>query len=247
MALCESSPVRILLVSDLHYELRQFDWVLSQASAFEIVVLAGDLLDIASVVPLEAQVPVVLGYLERLAGRATTIVCSGNHDLSGRDENGEKSARWLARAADFGAVIDYSSTTLDGVLITVCPWWDGPHGRARVEAFLTEQRELAPDRWIWVYHWPPPDCPVSWTGSRSYGDADLAGWIERFHPSLVLAGHVHQAPLARGGSWVARSHGTWVVNVGHQIGPTPSHAVIDLDTWAAHWWSFEESADHSLV
>jgi predicted phosphodiesterase len=47
--------VRILLVSDLHYTLPQLDWVVRSAPSFELVVLAGDQLDISSTVSLDAQ------------------------------------------------------------------------------------------------------------------------------------------------------------------------------------------------
>jgi hypothetical protein len=35
------APVRILLVSDLHYALPQFDWVVDHAPDFDLVVVAG--------------------------------------------------------------------------------------------------------------------------------------------------------------------------------------------------------------
>jgi Icc-related predicted phosphoesterase len=87
---------------------------------------------------------------------------------------------------------------------------------------------------------------VSWVGTKSYGDADLAGWIDRFRPDLVLTGHVHQSPWVDGGSWVAPLGSTWIVNAGHETGPEPSHAVVDLDTWTASWWSYDRTEEQSL-
>jgi len=55
--------MRCLLVSDLHYTLKQFDWVFSKAAAFDVVVIAGDHLDISSGVELQAQTAVILTYL----------------------------------------------------------------------------------------------------------------------------------------------------------------------------------------
>jgi len=239
----------ILVVGDVHYDMRQLDWLLAQAADHEVVVLAGDLLDISSTVPLAAQIPVVLRYLEKLAGRTRVAVCSGNHDLTERDADGEQAAPWLAAATASGAVVDNGTLLVGDDLVSVFPWWDGPVGRARLEASIEAQAAQAasgPGRWIWVYHWPPPDLPVSWIGTKSYGDADLAGWVDRFRPDLVLTGHVHQSPWVDGGSWISATGDTWIVNAGRQIGPEPSHAVIDLDAWTAAWWSYEGEAVQSL-
>ena len=41
--------MRVLLTSDLHYTLPQLDWVASVAGDYDLVVLAGDHLDVGSV------------------------------------------------------------------------------------------------------------------------------------------------------------------------------------------------------
>ena len=48
-SLTSSRAMRGLLVSDLHYALKQFDWVHAVADRFDLVVIAGDSLDISSV------------------------------------------------------------------------------------------------------------------------------------------------------------------------------------------------------
>ena len=48
--------MRILLVSDLHYTLQQLDWVTSVASDYDLVVVAGDTLDIASIVEVKRTI-----------------------------------------------------------------------------------------------------------------------------------------------------------------------------------------------
>jgi hypothetical protein len=61
--------VRFLLVSDLHYRLRQFDWLLARASAVDAVVIPGGMLDIRSAVALDVQAVAVTAALRELAGR----------------------------------------------------------------------------------------------------------------------------------------------------------------------------------
>ena len=63
--------MRILMVSDLHYTLKQFDWVTQVASEYDVVIVAGDLLSIASPVDPDAQIAVVLEYLARIAAQTT--------------------------------------------------------------------------------------------------------------------------------------------------------------------------------
>jgi Icc-related predicted phosphoesterase len=229
--------LRILLVSDLHYRLPQFDWVVGAAPSFDLVVLAGDHLDISSAVSLDAQSVVILKYLSLLHAAGGVAVSSGNHDLTGPDGQGEQAALWLAEARAAGVPTDGDSLLLGDTLVTICPWWDGPLGRDAVGAQLAADAKRRPARWVWVYHWPPLGSPTCWTGKRHYGDADLVRWIDEHRPDLVLSGHVHQPPFKPDGAWADRIGDTWVFNAGHQIGPVPAHIEIDLAAGSAAWSS----------
>jgi Icc-related predicted phosphoesterase len=229
--------VHILLVSDLHYSLPQYDWVVGEAPTFDLVIVAGDHLDISSAVALDAQSVVILRYLSILQSVGRVAVSSGNHDLTGPDSRGEQAALWLSDARAAGIPVDGGSLLVGDTLITICPWWDGPAGRAVVEAQLAADAARRPARWLWVYHWAPMDSPTCWTGHSHYGDADLAGWIGQHHPDIVLTGHVHQPPFRPDGSWADRIGDTWVFNAGRQIGPVPARVELDLTDGSAVWVS----------
>jgi len=229
--------LRLLLVSDLHYTLKQFDWVDRVAGEFDLVVIAGDHLDISSMVALEAQIVVILKYLQRVHGKTKLLVSSGNHDLNARDAANEKVARWMSRVRQLGVAVDGDSLEVGDTLFTVCPWWDGPQSREQVGALLAREVQKRTGKWVWVYHAPPDASPVSWAGERHYGDTDLVRWIEQYHPDVVLTGHIHQAPFRRGGSWVDRIGSTWVFNAGRQIGPVPTHVIFDAAERKAMWFS----------
>jgi Icc-related predicted phosphoesterase len=229
--------VRILLVSDLHYTLPQLDWVVRVAPSYDLVVLAGDHLDISSPVSLDAQSVVILRYLSLLKAVGRVAVSSGNHDLTGPDEQGEQAALWLAEAREAGVPSDGDSLLIDSTLVTICPWWDGPLGREALEARLAAEAARRPDRWVWVYHWPPLGSPTCWTGRRDYGDADVGEWIRRYKPDVVLTGHVHEPPFRPAGNWADCIGSTWVFNAGRQPGPVPAHIAIDLGTGSASWRS----------
>jgi Icc-related predicted phosphoesterase len=229
--------MRYLFVSDLHYALKQFDWVSSAATHVDLVIVGGDLLDISSTVDASVQITVMLRYLRHLAAKTRVIVCSGNHDLDARDADGEKVARWIRKADAFGVHTDRASLDVDGILFTVCPWWDGPCNRAAVAALLARDAVKPRRRWVWVYHSPPSDSPTSWIGKRHIGDAELNGWVEQYRPDKVLAGHIHQSPFVKDGSWVDRIGDTWVFNPGRQIGPQPTRILFDDEKAQALWVS----------
>jgi Icc-related predicted phosphoesterase len=229
--------MRCLVVADLHYSLPQFDWLVDVAPLFDLVVLAGDALDIGSIVDFRAQSVVVQKYLARVAAITRLIVCSGNHDLDERNPEGEKVARWVEEARNLGVAIDGDTLTIGDTLFTVCPWWDGPLVREGIGRQLAEAAKLRKGRWIWAHHAPPANSPTSWGGSRHLGDKELVDWMGEHKPDIVLSGHVHQSPFIRDGSWYDKIGDTWVFNAGHQFGRPPAHIAIDLDAMTAYWLS----------
>ncbi len=228
--------MRILLVSDLHYRLPVLDWLVAAAEGVDALVIAGDLLDVANDVPLEAQIVVVGTYLERLTSRTTVLVSSGNHDLDGPGVHGEQVAQWLQRLRRPGLHTDGDTVDLDAVRFTVCPWWDGPVTRGLVDAQLQAAEQDRPAWWIWIYHSPPAGTPLCHDGRRSFPDHDLRGWIEAYQPSAVLCGHIHQAPWAPGGSWSAQIDRTWVFNAGYLRSRVPPVVMLDTEAGRAQWF-----------
>jgi len=229
--------MRCLVVADLHYSLPQFDWLLSAAPHFDLVIFAGDALDVGSAVDFRAQIVVVKKYLELLSGITKVILCSGNHDLDERSPEGEKISRWIGDVRELGVACDGDSLTLGDTLFTVCPWWDGPQVKQRLDDQLREAAQGRLKRWIWVHHAPPADSPTSWGGKRFFGDVELLQWIKRYQPSMVISGHVHQSPFIPNGSWFDRLGDTWAFNTGLQPGRPPVYIVLDIDDGRAFWLS----------
>ena len=192
--------MRALLVSDLHYDLRKLDWVLAQAADVDLLVVAGDLLDIASCVPLDAQIVVVLEYLARFADRTDHGRLLGQprpRPPHGRRREGHRLAPRRPRAA--GSCVDGDSVEVGGWLVTSCAWWEGPETLRRLEdgpgprrrrrgggrgSGCTTGRRKA--------RWPGP-------GSKHYGDPELPRLLEEHQP-----GHRAVRSHPRGArSWTA--------------------------------------------
>ena len=204
--------MRALVVADLHYSLPQFDWLLAAAPQFDLVIFAGDALDVGSAVDFRAQIVVVKKYLTLLSGITKVILCSGNHDLDERSAEGEKISRWIGEVRELGIACDGDGLTIGDTLFTVCPWWDGPLVKQRLENQLHEASANRPGRWIWVHHAPPANSPTSWGGKRFFGDVDLVQWIARYQLG-----------------------DTWVFNTGLQPGRPPVYIVLDINDGTAFW------------
>lgn len=237
--------MRILVVSDLHYSLKQFDWLCHQAEGYDLLVIAGDLLDLSGHADLDTQIVVVEKYLSRLARVVPVAACSGNHDLDA-DAAGERWAEWLSLQDSKGLFVDGQSFELGDCLVSICPWWDGPESQRAVAAFIEAEAPKRTGRWIWLYHAPPDQTKICWTAKGHVGDRMLTTLIETHAPDLVFCGHVHNSPFSKGGSWCDRVEGTWVFNPGRQLASEPASIVLDLDLMEATWDSSMDRETQAL-
>ncbi|HEY5813491.1 MAG TPA: metallophosphoesterase [Terrimicrobiaceae bacterium] len=231
--------MKILYVADLHYSLRQFDWLVANAGPYDVAAIGGDLLDVGGALDPDVQIIVIERYLKRLRSQTRLLVVSGNHDADSRNPAGEWIAKWLMKIRGNGLFVDGDELILPQATLTLCPWWDGPISRAELEQFLAQAANRATGKWIWIHHAPPDQSPISWTGKKFAGDKYLLEWIRRFNPDIVLCGHIHNAPFYPEGSWIDRIGKTWVFNPGRQIGGRPTSIVLDLDAMTAEWLSLE--------
>ncbi|MEI6535061.1 MAG: metallophosphoesterase, partial [Verrucomicrobiaceae bacterium] len=218
--------MRLLFVTDLHYTLKQFDWLKAHASGYDAVIIGGDLLDLSSALDADVQIAIVEKYLRLLKQNGCLVVSSGNHDGDSRNEADESVAAWIQGLRGDGFHVDGDSFDLGDTRITVCPWWDGDLSRDELESQLEREAALVKGRWIWIHHAPPTGARTSWTGRKYIGDEFLRGWIERFQPDMVLSGHIHNSPFYAEGSWIDQIGRTWVFNPGRQIGPQPTTITI---------------------
>src|SRR5262245_60499489 len=60
-------PMRILLTADLHYKLRQYDWLIGAAPEFDAVAIAGDHVDAFLGVPGDVQIAALCATMQAVA------------------------------------------------------------------------------------------------------------------------------------------------------------------------------------
>lgn len=200
----------ILHVTDFHFNKRWLDWLLHRAPAHDVVVMSGDMLDLAIATPQRRQIEWVSGWLNDFP--RPLCVCSGNHDLEW-DSEAERwtPAYWLRDIANPHVWSDGQRVALNGLSILNIGATTRPKGG---------------EADVWVVHAPPSETLVATrsTGADA-GDPDLIAAIRRYAPRLVLSGHVH-APL----HWRELRDGTLFLNPGRNPeGSIPHHILVDTD------------------
>lgn len=242
-----ATRMKMLFVADLHYALKQFDWLLANAADFDPIVIGGDLLDLSSSMEADLQIVVVEKYLNRIREKTRLLISSGNHDGDSRNSADESVAQWIREAKSDGLFVDGDTLELPGAVVTICPWWDGPVSRAELETQLSNEAQKVRRHWVWIHHAPPAGSPVCWTGKAFAGDEALRVWIQRFQPDMVFSGHIHNSPFYADGAWVDRIGKTWVFNPGRQTGERPAYIALDLETMVAEWISIEGRSIRQLA
>ena len=204
----------ILHVTDFHFNQRWFDWLLHRAPAHDLVVMSGDMLDLALPTPHRRQIEWVSNWLNDFP--RPICVCSGNHDLEW-DSGTERwtPAYWL-RAIDNPLVwTDSQRVELDGISFLNIGATTRPKGG---------------EADVWVVHAPPSNTIVATrAGGIDAGDRDLVLPVRRYAPRLVLSGHVH-TPL----HWRLRERTTLFLNPGRNLdGLFPNHILVETDAMSS--------------
>lgn len=200
----------ILHVSDLHFNQRWYDWLSGRAPAHDLLVVSGDLLDLASATPTTRQAAWVTAWARSIA--TPMCLCSGNHDLEWDDALERwRPASWLRELAGPTRWVDGQSGTLAGRRFLSIGCTARPKGGAAD---------------IWVVHAPPTGVLTGRRASgREGGDPELAARVARFSPAIVCSGHVHDPT-----HWCTRSGGTLYLNPGRAAdAANPNHILIDTE------------------
>jgi Icc-related predicted phosphoesterase len=75
--------MKLLITADVHFRLHWFRWLIEQAPNFDLVCIAGDLLDMFKFETRTEQSRDIAKLVRELADRVPVAICSGNHDNAG--------------------------------------------------------------------------------------------------------------------------------------------------------------------
>lgn len=249
-----SIALKILILSDLHYNKAWYDWVKRVAPAYHLVAIAGDLLDGRSEEGLMDQMLWIREWASEFPSRLA--VCSGNHDANDPSLELEPQAlaglaperraavlrmlmaeRWMDTLEAPGVATDNRSQVVDTaqgkLVVSTIPYHTGPdHERLWTQAGKMRSEHRCP--WIVLHHDPPRGASVGGPA----GNAVLREKIAGYRPDYVLSGHLHHHPYE--GSFVERVEGAWCFNPGFaKRSPSgelpPNHVVLDIREGVASW------------
>lgn len=206
----------ILHVTDFHFNKRWFDWLLHRAPPNDLIVMSGDMLDLALATPHRRQIQWVSDWLNDFPRPIS--VCSGNHDLEWNSETEQwMPAYWLR---DIGNPLVWK----DGQRVTL-------NGLSLLNIGATTQPKGG-DAEVWCVHAAPTRTLVATLSDGvDSGDPDLCAAIGQYRPRLVLSGHVH-TPL----HWREQRGDTLFLNPGRRPhGAFPDHILINTDEMSCRW------------
>jgi predicted MPP superfamily phosphohydrolase len=120
-----SETMKLLLTADLRFRLHWFHWLIEQAPGFDLVCIAGDLLDMFKSETRMEQAREITRLVRQLADLVPVAVCSGNHDNAGRLVSHDRASvyEWfieLGRHPNF--ISDASTRKLENLIVTAIPY-----------------------------------------------------------------------------------------------------------------------------
>jgi len=215
--------MRILHVADIHYRLAWFEWISRQSGDYDVLVVAGDLLNMfpRESTPLQRQARVVGDWLKTLP--KPTVVCTGNHDIWLAEPHLSTDVfaegGWLRLCKRAGLVVDGQDASFHGERFAAVKWGDADWPDAAS---------------IVVCHAPPSETSVCInTEGGGWGDFEISMRVQEKHPKYVLSGHVHD-PM----EWVALEGASYCFNPGCDCtAREPNHIIIDTTKKIACWHS----------
>lgn len=193
--------MRLLCITDIHSNLRQFEKILANEPKADLLIIGGDFTNFG-------QPPEVDHMLDLAQAHTPQVLAvAGNCDSAEIDRRLiERGVSLHARGVRIGDLGFFGVSAMP-------PWREGMYHftEEELDSFLGAgfaQVEGSP-KFIIVPHCPPRNSGVDRaSGFMSVGSTAIRRWMDKVNPVLVICGHIHEA---RGQNKIG---GTIVVNCG---------------------------------
>src|SRR5580704_821284 len=181
--------MQLLLTADLHFRLHWFRWLIEQAPSFDLICIAGDLLDMFASETRMEQARETTRLVRELADLVPVALCSGNHDHAGRLVSHDRAAvyGWLIELGTRPNIItDGSTRKLENLIVTTIPY----HCSRQEKSIWLDRgftiRKQTGMPWIVLHHVPAR------TGSGVSGEElEAPELLATYRPDYFVSGHDH--------------------------------------------------------
>lgn len=219
--------MKILLTADLHYREHWFRWLIEQGPNYDVVCIAGDLLDIFKGEPQTHQTSDVSRWIRELATVTRVVISSGNHDNAGRLITADRAPvyEWFhALQSEPKITTDGVTRVIDDLIVTTVPYHCSREQKLIwLDRGATIRRQRG-NRWLVLHHVPPSLDPAV-----SCEESEAVSLLMRYRPDFFVSGHTHAFPYLTGNSWAQNIAGVNVLVPGQLLGaPFPNYIVLDI-------------------
>lgn len=222
--------MKILLCADLHFNRSWYDWLVRESANYDLIAVAGDLLDMFVADP-GGQIDFLRqNWLPAMIGTGVPVaISSGNHDGA--------AMIWLSYISCYASVVGDGATSVltvrsgERMIVTTCPYYRS-FDRDDAETIALWQagarlRSSENVPWLVLHHEPlaalaePKTITTHWLSTR----------LQDYGPDFVSSGHFHEGATTMFAHRVGRS---WCFNPGQRIGaPTPNYIALDSGSHTA--------------
>jgi predicted phosphodiesterase len=221
--------MKILITADLHFRPHWFRWLIDQGANYDLVCIAGDLLDMFKSESKTEQAREVSRWIRELAKVTPVAVCSGNHDNAGRQISPDRAPvyEWFVGLGTEPKIItDGSTQIVDDLIVTTVPYHCSKEQKSVWLDRGSAIRRQRGNQWLVLHHVPPNTHP-----GASGEESEAAGLLGTYRPELFVSGHSHQFPYFAGSSWTQKIGEVNGFVPGQLLSaPFPNHMILDTET-----------------
>lgn len=247
--------MRILLTADIHNIPEWLRYLEGVAPEFELITIAGDVLDAEDDRGTISQVRDFYNFVPRVCASGTSLaITTGNHDrlIYGEDQIDDSfsgmwevlmSNNWWDRLDQItvsGKVIApgqagvVTSSAGETIVVSAHPYrtFSAPNDATlwRQAAMLRKKLRC---RWLALHHVPPVATLVGELNGSD--DCLLNEHLDRWRPDFLASGHIHRRPFDTSGNWHDVFEGVHCFNPGCSRSPVPNFVILDTIDDVAEW------------
>ena len=244
--------MKLLITADLHFRIHWFRWLIEQAPSYDLVCVAGDLLDMFKSETRLEQARQVSSLIRLLADVVPVALCLGNHDNAGRLVSHDRASvyGWFIDLGTYRNIItDGSTRKLEKLIVTTVPY----HCSREEKSIWLDRgstiRKQTGIPWIVLHH-----VPAKTSSGVSGEELEAAELLAAYRPHYFVSGHDHAFPYTTRQSWKQKPGEVTLLVPGQLLSaPFPNYIELDTDSGGLSWhtasdtWIPEEGLYDHLV